>query len=226
MKRDWDMNEVSDGRKYGLSDLVKADCGDCKGCSACCHDMGTSIVLDPLDCCLLTQRLDMRFEQLLAFCIELNMVDGVILPNLKMKESGDHACVFLDENGRCSIHSHRPGICRIFPLGRIYEEESFSYFLQVHECPKENKAKVKVSKWIDTKNPKKNQEFITKWHYFIKEAGEKVKTMKTEEDMKKISMMILQSFYMEPFTEDEEHADFYSQFDNRLKQSKMILDRM
>ena len=48
MERNIDMKEVSDGRLYTSNDLVKADCGGCEGCSACCQGMGESIVLDPL----------------------------------------------------------------------------------------------------------------------------------------------------------------------------------
>ena len=47
MERDINMEEISDGRLYGLNDMVKADCRDCRGCSVCCRDMGTSILLDP-----------------------------------------------------------------------------------------------------------------------------------------------------------------------------------
>ena len=54
MKRDIDINEISDGKFYGPNDMVKADCGDCKGCSACCQGMGESIVLDPYDIYRLT----------------------------------------------------------------------------------------------------------------------------------------------------------------------------
>lgn len=49
MEREIDLKAVSDGRLYGANDMVKADCGDCEGCSACCRGMGTSIILDPLD---------------------------------------------------------------------------------------------------------------------------------------------------------------------------------
>lgn len=49
MERQIDLNEISDGRLYGLSDMVRADCGGCAGCSACCSGMGRSVVLDPLD---------------------------------------------------------------------------------------------------------------------------------------------------------------------------------
>ena len=146
MLRDCDLEAITDGKRYQLTDMVKADCDDCKGCSACCHGMGNSIVLDPLDLHRITTYLGLKFEALLGEKIELNIVDGVILPNLRMStEKAGEPCVFLNEEERCSIHPHRPGICRIFPLGRIYEDNSFSYILQVHECAKENKAKVKVS---------------------------------------------------------------------------------
>ena len=49
MKRQVTMEEISDGKLYTSNDLVKADCGDCEGCHACCTGMGSSIVLDPLD---------------------------------------------------------------------------------------------------------------------------------------------------------------------------------
>ena len=87
------MNEISDGKLYGSNDMVKADCGDCEGCSACCRGMGTSIVLDPLDVNRLACGLQMTFEELLSENVELNVVDGLILPNLKMVEE---KCGFLN----------------------------------------------------------------------------------------------------------------------------------
>ena len=47
MKREVDLNEISDGRLYSSGDMVKVDCHDCEGCSACCQGMGNSIILDP-----------------------------------------------------------------------------------------------------------------------------------------------------------------------------------
>ena len=49
MERMIDLKEISDGRSYTAEDMVKADCQDCKGCSACCRGMGSSIILDPYD---------------------------------------------------------------------------------------------------------------------------------------------------------------------------------
>ena len=99
-------------------------------------------------------------EILLAGNVALRVVDGVILPHLKMTEQSDR-CSFLNEEGRCSIHDARPGFCRMFPLGRLYEDGTFSYFLQVNECPKENKTKVKVRRWLDTPELGKYEAFTT-----------------------------------------------------------------
>ena len=162
-----------------------------------------------------------RFEVLLEDKIELNIVDGVILPNLKMNTQAEgEPCVFLDAEGRCSIHEDRPGICRIFPLGRVYENNSFSYILQIHECQKENRSKVKVSKWIDTPDLKKNQQFITDWHYFLKAVQARLAASGEEELIKRIAMQILQYFYIEPYHTD---CDFYEQFDKRLIQMKKLV---
>lgn len=209
MKRNIDLKEISDGRLYGSNDLVKADCGDCRGCFACCCGMGNSIILDPLDVHRLTTGLNQSFEALLANYLELNVVDGIILPNLKMQGSRE-CCAFLNEAGRCTIHAIRPGICRLFPLGRYYENGSFRYFLQTHECKKANRTKVKVKKWIDTPELGKYETFVNRWHYYLKDMETLIE--KQPEKAKEIDLQILQRFYLTPYGDD-----FYTEFEQRMQ---------
>lgn len=219
MERQIDMNEVSDGKLYGLNDMVKAGCHDCVGCSACCRGMGKSIVLDPLDVYRLTTGLETTFEELLRGYLELNVVDGIILPNLAMTGS-EEKCAFLNSEGRCSIHSIRPGICRLFPLGRIYENHSFQYFLQVHECPKENKSKVKVRRWIDTPDIRRYEPFINTWHYFLKDLQARCREKADNEYNKQVNMTVIEAFYMTPY---DEYRDFYDLFEERYLRVKSVL---
>lgn len=219
MERNVSLEEISDGKLYGLNDMVKIGCNDCIGCSVCCQGMGNSIILDPFDTYRLARNLHMTFEELLIDSVELNVVDGMILPNLKM--TGDtEQCAFLNEKGRCRIHAFRPGICRLFPLGRYYENRSFDYFLQVHECKKENKTKIKVRKWIDTEDIKKNEQFIAEWHYFLLDLQSRIKSAKDDTLMKQINMYVLQNFFILAY---DRKADFYSQFQERLKKAKSSL---
>ena len=218
MDREIDMKEVSDGKLYSLRDMVRADCGGCEGCSDCCRGMGNSIILDPYDIYRLTIRLHRTFEELLDKEIELNLAEGIILPNLKM-EGPQEQCSFLNEEDRCSIHPFRPGICRIFPLGRYYEDGGFQYFLQVHECKKEPKTKIKVQKWIDTTNPKQNEKFIIEWHYFLKALSKRLEHTEEGGFRKSLSMYLLKNFYLKPY---EENRSFYEQFEIRLAEAKKI----
>ena len=95
MKRNVSLAEISDGRLYKANDMVKADCGGCNGCSRCCHGMGNSIILDPYDVYRMTTGMGKSMQELLAASVELNVVDGVILPNLKM-QGAEEACAYLD----------------------------------------------------------------------------------------------------------------------------------
>ncbi|MEG1145303.1 MAG: YkgJ family cysteine cluster protein [Clostridium sp.] len=219
MKREVSLAEISDGKLYSLNDMVKADCHGCDGCSACCHGMGSSIVLDPFDIYRMVKNLEITFEQLLLDPVELNVVDGIILPNIKMTGSTD-GCAFLDDIGRCRIHSFRPGICRLFPLGRYYENHSFKYFLQVHECPKKDKTKVKVRRWVDTPDLKHHEAFVLNWHYFLNDLEEIAAHAQNDEMVKNINLYVLNHFYIKPYDVTE---DFYPQFEVRLNDATDLL---
>lgn len=172
VKRNVSLEEISDGRLYGDNDMVKADCHGCKGCYDCCTGMGDSIILDPYDIYRLQKHLGKTMDTLLLEeVLELGVVNGVILPHLKMTGPREK-CVFLSGEGRCSIHESRPGLCRLFPLGRFYENGDFRYFLQTGECNARNRTKIKVSKWIDTPDQRRYHDFILKWHNMLKELEE------------------------------------------------------
>lgn len=213
MKRNIDLKEISDGRLYTANDMVKTECHDCVGCSACCRGMGESVVLDPMDIHRLCTGLGSSFEELLQDRIELNVVDGVTLPNLIMKDT----CGFLNEDGRCSVHKFRPGICRLFPLGRYYEEEGFKYFLQVHECPANNKGKVKVKKWLDIPELNKYEKYIFDWHKFQVSCQKELSEL-SKEQITTLNMLILKTFYQQRYGED-----FFQEFYARLDKIKDML---
>ena len=131
MRREVSLEEISDGRLYELNDMVKADCQDCAGCHDCCEGMGDSVVLDPMDVYRLCTNLGKTPQELVSTgLIQFDAMDGNILPHLCMSGK-NQCCVFLNEQGRCSIHDFRPGFCRLFPLGRFYENGGFKYFLSV-----------------------------------------------------------------------------------------------
>ena len=211
-----DLNEISDGKVYSCNDMARVACNDCEGCHACCENMGSSIVLDPMDMWRLSAATGKGFEALLADEIELTVVDGLILPNLKMTAEKNQ-CRFLNEAGRCSIHAYRPGLCRVFPLGRIYEKQGISYFVQRNACQKTNRSKVKVSKWLDMPQLREYEKFLSKWHRLRKSVQERVAAETDETAVKTINMFVLNLFFVTAYDTEQ---DFYPQFYARVQQAE------
>ena len=218
MKRNVDLKEISDGRLYSSGDMVRADCRDCEGCSECCRGMGSYIILDPMDVWRLKKGIKKGFQALLEEGkIELNMADGMILPNLKM-DAEREACPFLDGQGRCSVHDCRPGLCRLFPLGRYYEENGFRYFIQIHECRKQDRGKIKIKKWLGIPNLKAYENYILEWHGFLNQCEDALETL-SEENVRILELYVLRRFYETAYMAADENG-FYEEFSARMEEVK------
>ena len=101
--------------------MAKLGCNDCAGCSSCCRGMGNTIVLDPYDVWRLTGGLGVSLQQLLAGHLELNVVDGIILPNLKLAAESE----LINEPGRELILK---GL-----IAKLLDSRKFDYILI--DCP-------------------------------------------------------------------------------------------
>ncbi len=213
MRREGDLSSLTDGKLYRSSDMVRLGCNDCEGCSACCRGMGNTVVLDPYDVWRLEEGLGIPFSAMIGNQVMLSVVDGVILPSLNM-ENETGACPFLNEAGRCSIHPFRPGICRLFPLGRYYHEDGFSYVLMTGECKKENRSKIKIEKWLGEPDIKSYEKFVLWWKNILTKTREKIAGCEPEEQ-KKISMKLLQMYFLTP-----DKVSFWADFGFREEKMK------
>lgn len=131
----------------------------------------------------------------------------------KIYDSNDMARLACGNCGGCSIHDYRPGLCRTFPLGRIYGEKTVRYFMQKDGCKKQNRSKIKIEKWLDTPQNGAYEKYLAQWHDFRKRAGEYGKKA-GEEETKALNMLIFGLLYQKPYEEEA----FYQQFSGRLKQ--------
>jgi Fe-S-cluster containining protein len=104
----------SDAVPLEPADQVQLACGTA-GCSSNCCMNGPHIILNPYEIALICRAAGMSYEDLLDI-VETDRVNGfplVMLPR-------DPACHFWTERG-CRIYGARPLACRLFPLGRVFE---------------------------------------------------------------------------------------------------------
>ena len=221
MLRNVSLEDISDGRMYTENDLVRVDTNSCKGCqTVCCQNMGSTIVIDPYDCYKLTTGLGKTFEQLTMNELELNVVDGIIMPK------SDGRCAFLREDNLCNIHTIRPGICRMFPLGRYWEDEThFKYIVQKGECNKDNLSKIKLKKWLGIEGLVEYDSYIVRWHEYVKLLQAALPGL-SENNVKILNTFNLRVFYMTTYAGCADDKAFYAEFDRRLAMAKEKLGLM
>ncbi|MBP5609409.1 MAG: YkgJ family cysteine cluster protein [Lachnospiraceae bacterium] len=213
MERNVMIEEISDGRLYSADDPVKAEANGCRGCSFCCENMCDTIVLDPYDIYSLSKGLNKDFTALmLEEYIEIGLHDLLSMPHIKDKGAG---CGFLSEAKRCTVHAFRPGICRLFPLGRYYHDGGFSYILQTHECKVEDRNEVKVRDWLEIEELEAYEDYVLKWHGFVKNLTNFMKEPAEPGVKRNIHILFLKKFYETPYDTAKE---FYPQIYERMKQ--------
>lgn len=196
---------------YSGNDMAKLGCNECAGCSACCRGMGQSIVLDPYDIYKIKTATGQDFAQLMQESIEMHVESGLILPSLKMQGQAE-TCGFLNRDGRCSIHAARPGLCRLFPLGRHYDENGLHYFMLEDACQVQTRTKVKIKKWLGVGNLAAYERFLIVWHDLRREIQEKINMQQSDAYTREMNVKLLEIFYQKSY---DVSMDFYPQFEER-----------
>lgn len=207
---------ISDGKLYDIEDYVKADTCGCNGCYTCCHRVGDLVELTPFDAYEIVSHLGVSFDELLGDKLALQKNNKLMLPYLKMVGKTQQ-CSFLNESGRCSIHGQRPNICRLFPLGRVYENDDFKYFLQVGTCVMPDLKEIKVNEWIGIINYNENKIFILTWYKLLKALNFRLKFVYDEAELEAMNKYVLDTFYR---IEVKKGEDFYTAFFRILPEAK------
>ncbi len=207
---------ISDGKLYDIEDYVKADTCGCNECYTCCHRVGDLVELTPFDVYEIVNHTKVSFDELLGNKLALQKSNKMMLPYLKM-EGETERCSFLNETGRCGIHEHRPNICRLFPLGRVYENDDFKYFLQVGTCVMPNLKEIKVKEWIGIANYNENKTFILAWYKLLKALHFRLKFVYDKAELEEMNQYVLNTFYRIHINEGE---DFYTVFWRVLPEAK------
>lgn len=220
MEHKVNLEEISDGKLYTSNDLVKLGCDGCNGAASCCRFAADTITLDPFDFYQFSVGEGLSFEQLYgAGVIALSPVQGLLLPHLNFSKTTE-SCPFLNSDGLCNIHSHRPGLCRLFPLARYFEADKLYYILQIHECPCSVTPKIKVKNWIGLPNLEQYEAFLVTWHNLVFRVQEKIAAAPDRQIISTVTTALLKLFFLTPYQAED---SFFLQFERRSQQMDSIL---
>lgn len=134
----------------------------CKRCGFCCDN--TIITLYPFDIKNIRDALNISTQefhkQYSIFKLDKDNILRCILRNRPK-------CPF-NENNNCKIYESRPIRCRLFPAGRIFENNEVLYVLPEQKCIGfETGKKQTIKEWLDNENVTEYDELTGQWNNII-----------------------------------------------------------
>jgi len=144
--REMTPDEIMSIPTLGLDDEINVDC---KACGKCCknrHD----IILTPYDVYRISTYLGRTPMEVIKRYCEVYIAPTSKLPVVRVLPlPPKSACPFLHRK-KCSIHSKKPVVCKVFPLARLYFADgdgTSKYCLSETGCGQSQK-KITVREWI------------------------------------------------------------------------------
>lgn len=212
MQHKVNLEEISDGTLYSNNDMIHIGCDGCNGNASCCRFAEDTITLDPYDLFRLQQATGLSVEVLYnRQLIALSPSDGLLLLHLNFSKE-THACPFLLESGRCSIHAHRPGLCRLFPLARLIDDDKVQYLMQIHECPCTTAPKTKIKKWLELPDIDRYEAYLIHWNKLLAKTRRRLAAASGQAELTAITTEFLQNYY---FISYDTTRSFYEQWEQR-----------
>jgi len=138
------VDEIMELPTLGLDDSFEFRC---KACGKCCKHR-EDILLTPYDLYRIADFFGRTPKEIIERYCEVYEGDNSHFPVVRVKPvPPDNSCPFL-RNRKCSVHAKKPGVCRVYPLARVFKVEGESrYYLNGSSC-KHEPRNITVREWI------------------------------------------------------------------------------
>jgi Fe-S-cluster containining protein len=175
------LNEIAkniDNLTIGLDDTFRFHCTQCGEC--CTHR--DDIMLNPMDVFRMAKELKMEpYEFIVRYCTWYIGYNSRV-PIVCLKPVGPSMrCPMLKDN-KCAVHSVKPAVCALFPLGRYIkfdpgnygkdavQKGKVKYLLQPIMCGDTSETHT-VREWLSSFDVTSEDEFFILWHQHVAEIG-------------------------------------------------------
>lgn len=218
-----------DDMTLGLDDTFQFKC---RGCGKCCRNRN-DILLTARDVWKLARNLAMSPEGIIEKYCEKYIGDDSKIPIVRLLSvGGNQRCPFLDDR-KCSVHTFKPTVCAIYPLGRaidLRKEEIAgrngfvpTYFVQPVECDAKKKN-VSVRDYLERAGIEHPDQFHSLWNEALTLASEYTRKWLKKGLSVSSSDAIWTMLYELMYCRFDPNQDLLPQFEENLKVVKVLVN--
>ena len=168
---------------------------ECKMCGDCCRKRKEPIIISGLDAFYIAKALDMEMPALFNKILNVEVGYTSKMPTVYLQERLDGSCRLL-RNGRCMVQDNKPIVCRLYPIGRLFNGKEFVYFNQHSSCGGKE-TPITLREWLNAFNiPEDDIEGKTYMKVFG-EATLYMQTLKKETDKQEFYKDLFLAFFIQ-----------------------------
>jgi hypothetical protein len=229
------MQEIAENfNKYriGIDDTFAFKC---RGCGKCCKNR-EDILLNSRDVYNIATALELSHKQVIEKYCEVYIGRDSRLPIVRLLPKGVNRVCPLLVGSHCSVHSLKPTVCALFPLGRVMASSEapkemglgrpgeIEYILTSAPCGS-HRIKQTVRAWLEKFNIPVEDEFFVHWNKAIFSLTTAIQKYEgvgkvTERTLNMLWNGICIALYLDYDTQKE----FYAQFENNVAKILSVLE--
>ena len=192
----------------GLDDTFRFHCTEC---GKCCKNRD-DILLNPYDLYRIASFLNVEMGQVIQDYCVWYVGQTSKLPVVAVNIKGD--CPFLEDN-RCRIHSAKPTVCALYPLGRAGTENGIRYIVQDVNCGTDEEEHT-VRSWLSGYGLEDSEVWFVEWQKTILPLTERMNAI-AEKTSERILNMIAQGLLVALYVNYDRKRPFLPQFKENVR---------
>lgn len=192
----------------------------CSMCGNCCRNRREPIIITGLDVFCLAKGLGIPPVEVIQQYMRPKMGHSSHLPMFLLKERPDRSCKFL-RNGACMVHSFKPIVCAVFPLGQAIDSRdgNIMYFRQpvAERCGGKDGRVWTLKEWIESCGLNQLDQESVSWSRISTIAALGLQKVRPEQLIDgKILLFLMEVM----FVDYDPKKDFVSQVANHIEKIK------
>lgn len=225
-------NIMENYKKVGVNEAFEFHCTQCGKCCINRED----ILLNPKDLFNIAKLLNMTPEQVVEEYCEAYIGDTSRMPIVRLKPQGSVKRCPLLKDKKCSVHSAKPTVCAMFPIGRCiaipkekWNSEDFfdiqiEYIFNDPGCGDKSETHT-VKEWLEEFNiPLQDQSFLN-WQKTIAAIAPEIHAL--EELFREQNMGIVWNcIFFALYLNYDSSEDYDSQFEDNSRKLLVYLKQL
>ena len=215
--------EDFENNALGLDDTFQFRCRTCGKCCKNRHDL----ILTTRDLYNIAGYFDRTMDYIVERYCDRFIGDTSRIPIVRLRPSGpEQACPLL-RNKRCLVHSVKPGICAIYPLGRGLKMEKTengtaipevlepTYFMQTDACGARDQTHT-LGGWLEEFGIPIEDDFYPLWTEMIADLSKMFRGLESRKTPEGLMVLIREFVFTALYICYDPKRDLIPQFQNNI----------